>query len=91
MSEWDELRAKHYDVLPARRDGIGIADAAFDVCAADDEVWPCSVSRLLDERDGLAKLERNRWSAAELLDIFDRTADRPAIRAKIRHLVDPSR
>ena len=31
----------------------------------------------------------NRWTAAELVDIFDRTADRPAIRAKIRRLVSP--
>lgn len=33
----------------------------------------------------------NRWDRQELLDIFDRTADRPAIRAKIRDLVDPAR
>ncbi len=29
----------------------------------------------------------NRWTRQELLDIFDRTADRPAIRDKIRGIV----
>lgn len=29
----------------------------------------------------------NRWTRQELLDIFDRTADRPAVRDKIRSLV----
>lgn len=33
----------------------------------------------------------NRWSHQELLDIFDRTADRPGIRAKIRDLIGTDR
>ena len=38
----DGIRQLHFRVLPADRDGIGIASAAFDVCAEDEQIWPCS-------------------------------------------------
>lgn len=40
------------------------------------------------EAEVQASLAPNLWTAQELLDIYDRTADRPAIRSKIARLVN---
>jgi len=47
------IEDRHYPLLPTDKNGQGIANAAFEVCPYDDEIWPCDAARLL--------LELRRW------------------------------
>jgi hypothetical protein len=43
------IEDRHYPLLPTDKNGQGIANAAFEVCPYDDEIWPCDAVRLLFE------------------------------------------
>jgi hypothetical protein len=35
----------HERLYPAGKDGMAIFDAVYDVCSADNQIWPCGVIR----------------------------------------------
>jgi hypothetical protein len=43
------IEERHYPLLPTDKNGQGIANAAFEICPYDDEIWPCDAIRLIDE------------------------------------------